>query len=60
VTTDNGNCIVDVHRLIIQDPVGLEGRIDHIVGTVANGLFCRRPADLLLIGTETGVVQVGA
>ena len=60
MTTDNGNRIVDVHGLTIRDPVGLESRIDHVVGVVANGLFCRRPADLLLIGTDTGVVQVGA
>jgi len=54
-TTDNGNLILDVHGLDIPDPVALESSIDHFAGVVSNGLFARRPADLLLIGTDTGV-----
>jgi ribose 5-phosphate isomerase A len=53
--TDNGNCILDVHGLSIDDPVGLEARIDRIVGVVTNGLFAARGADVLLLGTPTGV-----
>ena len=55
VTTDNGNVILDVPNLRILDPVALETEINQIVGVVANGLFARRGADLLLIGTDTGV-----
>lgn len=55
VTTDNGNVILDVHNLRILDPVALETEINQIVGVVANGLFARRGADLLLIGTDSGV-----
>jgi ribose 5-phosphate isomerase A len=55
VVTDNGNHILDVHGLDIADPVELENRIDQIAGVVACGLFARRPADLLLVGTTTGV-----
>jgi ribose 5-phosphate isomerase A len=55
VTTDNGNHILDVHGLAIGDPRRLESSIDHIVGVVASGLFARRPADLLIIGTQAGV-----
>ncbi|HEX4049976.1 MAG TPA: ribose-5-phosphate isomerase RpiA [Steroidobacteraceae bacterium] len=55
VTTDNGNHILDVHDLLITDPVGLEQRIGQITGVVSVGLFAARPADLLLIGTERGV-----
>jgi ribose 5-phosphate isomerase A len=55
VTTDNGNAILDVHNLAITDPAGLEGEINQIAGVVANGLFARRGADLLLVGTDTGV-----
>jgi ribose 5-phosphate isomerase A len=55
VTTDNGNAILDVHNLRITDPAALETEINMIVGVVANGLFARRGADLLLVGTDAGV-----
>ncbi len=55
VTTDNGNVILDVHNLVITDPQGLETEINQIAGVVANGLFARRGADLLLVGTDAGV-----
>jgi ribose 5-phosphate isomerase A len=54
-TTDNGNLILDVRGLTILDPVGLETAIDMIPGVVTNGLFARRPADLLLLATAEGV-----
>jgi ribose 5-phosphate isomerase A len=53
--TDNGNLILDVHGLSITDPVGLEDRINQIVGVVTNGLFARRGADVLLLATQDGV-----
>jgi ribose 5-phosphate isomerase A len=53
--TDNGNVILDVHGLEILDPVALESEIDHLAGVVTNGLFARRGADLLLLGTAAGV-----
>ncbi|BAP55160.1 ribose 5-phosphate isomerase [Thioploca ingrica] len=55
VTTDNGNVILDVHHLEIAEPVKLESEINQIVGVVTNGLFAKRPADILLLGTDTGV-----
>lgn len=58
VVTDNGNWILDVHQLSITDPVGLETAINQIAGVVAVGLFARRSADLLLIGTDSGVKKV--
>ncbi len=54
-TTDNGNVILDVHGLSILDPVVLESEINQLTGVVTNGLFARRPADVLLLGTEHGV-----
>jgi ribose 5-phosphate isomerase A len=54
-TTDNGNLILDVHNLAIDNPVTLEEAINNIPGVVTNGLFARRPADVLLIGTDSGV-----
>src|SRR6186713_2701495 len=49
VTTDNGNLILDVRGLTILDPVDLETRINMIPGVVTNGIFARRPADVLLL-----------
>lgn len=53
--TDNGNHIIDVAGLSIMDPVALETELNQIVGTVTNGLFARRGADILLLGTLDGV-----
>jgi ribose 5-phosphate isomerase A len=58
VTTDNGNHILDVHDLAITDPVALESAINQITGVVTVGLFARRPADVLLLGTSAGVRRV--
>lgn len=55
VTTDNGNIILDVWGLAIAEPIKLETEINQIVGVVCNGLFARRPADVLLLGTASGV-----
>ena len=53
--TDNGNQILDVHGLEIVNPVELEQKLNNIVGVVTNGLFACRPADVLLLGTPSGV-----
>jgi ribose 5-phosphate isomerase A len=58
--TDNGNIILDVADLRILDPADLEGRINHIAGTVTNGLFARRGADVILVGTDKGVQTLDA
>jgi ribose 5-phosphate isomerase A len=55
--TDNGNRIIDVHGLAIRDPVGLESALNQIAGVVTCGLFARRPADVLLLGTDLGVQE---
>jgi len=54
--TDNGNLILDVHNLAIDDPAGLEIAIDGIVGVVTSGLFAKRGADVLLLATADGVI----
>jgi ribose 5-phosphate isomerase A len=56
--TDNGNHILDVRHLSIPDPVALEGEINQIAGVVTAGLFARRPADVLLVGTAEDVVTL--
>jgi len=53
--TDNGNQILDVSGLSISDPAAFEAALNQIVGTVTNGLFARRGADVLLLGTANGV-----
>jgi ribose 5-phosphate isomerase A len=54
VVTDNGNHILDVHGLTINDPVLMERKINQIVGVVTVGLFATRGADVLIIGTDKG------
>jgi len=56
--TDNGNHVLDVHGMSITDPVGLENSINQIVGVVTVGLFAKRPADLLILGTDSGVTTL--
>ena len=52
VTTDNGNWILDVHGLSIEDPVALERDLEQIPGVVCTGLFARRRADIVIVGGE--------
>lgn len=56
--TDNGNLILDVHGLSIVNPVELEGTLNQITGVVTSGLFARRGADVLLLGSEHGVETI--
>ena len=57
VVTDNGNLILDVHHLY---PMGsaceLEEKINQITGVVTNGLFAIKPADILFLATQQGIV----
>ncbi len=53
--TDNGNVILDVHGLEILNPIELEMDLNQIAGIVTNGLFAKRGADVLLLGTDNGV-----
>ena len=55
VVTDNGNVILDVRGLSILNPPELEGALNQIAGVVTCGLFARRGADVLLLGTANGV-----
>ena len=57
-TTDNGNLILDVHNLSITKPQALEAALNQIVGVVSNGLFARRGADVLLLGTAGGIKTI--
>ena len=54
-TTDNGNIILDVHNLSILKPVEMEQELNQLAGIVTNGLFAQRPADVLLVASDSGV-----
>jgi len=56
--TDNGNVILDVANLRITDPVALEADLNQIAGVVTVGLFARRGADVVLVGSDSGVRTV--
>ena len=53
--TDNGNAVLDAMGLDLSDPEGLELELDAIPGVVECGLFARRRADVVLVGTAGGV-----
>ena len=55
--TDNGNIILDIHNLKIENPSELENQLNQITGVVTNGLFAKRPADTLIIATDDGIVK---
>ncbi len=56
--TDNGNHILDIYNLEILEPRELESALNQITGVVTNGLFAARPADLLILGTATGIREL--
>lgn len=56
--TDNGNHILDIHDLPISNPLEMEARINRMPGVVTVGIFAHRPADILLIGSDTGVREM--
>jgi ribose 5-phosphate isomerase A len=55
VITENGNLILDVYNMQIFEPTKLEAELNNIAGIVTVGLFALRPADILLLGTASGV-----
>jgi ribose 5-phosphate isomerase A len=54
-TSDNGNVVLDCHGLTLLDPPRTESELNQLAGVVANGIFARRPADLLLLAEDSGV-----
>ncbi len=58
VVTENGNHILDVRDLMIANPLEMESRLNQIPGVLTVGIFAQRPADVLLIGGETGVREM--
>jgi len=52
--TDNGNIILDIHRLEILEPIKLESTLNNLTGVVTTGLFAERSADIVLLAGEGG------
>ena len=55
-TTDNGNVVLDCHGMTLLDPPKTENELNQLAGVVTNGIFARRPADVLLLGEATGIL----
>ena len=55
-TTDNGNVVLDCHGMTLLDPPKTESELNQIAGVVSNGIFARRPADVLLLAEASGVL----
>lgn len=55
VVTDNGNALLDVHNLRLDDPMAFESALNQIAGVVTVGLFARRRADVLIVAGDDGV-----
>lgn len=58
VTTDNGNIILDVHNLKIEQPLEMERRINDIAGVVCNGIFAQQAADVAFLAGENGITKL--
>ncbi len=58
VVTDNGNPILDVHNLRLDDPAAFEIAVNQIAGVVTVGLFAARRADVLIIAGDAGVRSI--
>jgi ribose 5-phosphate isomerase A len=58
--TDNGNHILDIHDLTISNPLEMETRLNQVPGILTVGIFAHRPADILLIGGDSGVRELRA
>jgi ribose 5-phosphate isomerase A len=59
-TTDNGNIVLDVRGMTLLDPPKIETAINQLAGVVSNGIFARRGADVLLLGSNSGIQTLKA
>lgn len=55
VVTDNGNLIIDVSGLRIEQPAAFESDVNQWPGVVTVGVFARNKASICLLGTAEGV-----
>mgnify|MGYP003450467713 FL=1 len=55
LVTDNGCHILDVHGLVIDEPLAMEIQLTLIPGVLTVGIFAQNAADVALIATADGV-----
>lgn len=53
--TDNGNIILDVYDLPLEQPIAMEEHIKVLTGVVESGLFAKRVADIAVVASHSGV-----
>ena len=53
--TDNGNPILDIHGLAIDDAAALEAAINDIPGIVTNGIFAIRRPEEVIVAAPSGI-----
>jgi len=58
LVTDNGQHLVDVTGLHIQDPLSFENQVSQWPGVVTVGVFAHQKAHVCLLGTESGVQTI--
>ncbi|GAB4222486.1 MAG: ribose-5-phosphate isomerase RpiA [Francisella sp.] len=56
--TDNGNVIIDVYNLKIDNPKKLETELNQITGVVTNGIFAVKPADIVIMAKQNKDIVV--
>jgi ribose 5-phosphate isomerase A len=58
LVTDNGQHILDVRGLSINDPLAFETEVNQWPGVVTVGVFARQKAQVCLLGTPDGVMTL--
>lgn len=56
LVTDNGQHILDITGLVMNDPLAMESAINQWPGVVTVGIFAHQKASVCLLGTAHGVV----
>ena len=56
--TDNGNQILDIYNLKLLDPKAMEEKLKSLAGIVESGIFAKRTADIVLLGSQEGVTKL--
>jgi ribose 5-phosphate isomerase A len=56
--SDHGNEILDVRNLNFENPVYLEEVLNNIPGVVTNGVFAKRRADVILLGSNNNNLYI--
>ena len=56
--TDNNNIILDIHNLVINQPIQLEEKLNNLAGVVSCGLFAARGADIIVVGHNNKAICI--